>query len=655
MKKVLTVLLVLLATAICSVFLIACDEDNGYYKFTLLDDGTYEIAVKDIGNLPEEIILPSEYNGKSVTGIGDHAFRYCVHLKFVTIPDSVTRIGQDAFFDCAELKQIVIPDSVTSIGSQACSLCGNLSTAHLSNNITEIAYGTFADSGLTQIRIPDGVTKIENRAFSECVLLRNYVYLPDSITSIGDYAFSRCVSLTGITFPRSVTSIGEHAFEGCAALSEIVIPDSVTDIGNCALFGCTGLSRVALDGGITKISDLMFCGCSGLTEFIIPESVTEIGFGVFSDCYALNNVYIPDSVTLIGDDAFYMCRGLTNIIIPKSVTSIGRTTFAYCENLKFIRFSGTSEEWEGVEKGDLWDYEIHCSDTHAYVGFTVAPTCTQDGYTVYKCSCGEEYVAEITRKTGHIFADGKCTGCGLPEQVSDGYFTYTLFRDDNYGIAANDKESLPETLVLPSEYNGKTVSWILHYGFSGCSGLTAVVIPDSISYIYDYAFKDCVSLAAIEIPKTVVSLGMGVFKGCSGLNEITVPFAGGYNAPESCVATLFGIVFGFDVYDGGEKVVQYCTAEENFTFYIPLSLKNVTVTGGEIFYGAFYGCTMIESVTLSNEISVIGENAFYGCSNLSFITFNGTSEEWNRMEKGDLWNYNVPATLVRCTDCDVGI
>ena len=555
MKKFLTILSVLLVSAICAIGLTACGGESGYFKFTLLEDGTYEIAAKDKNILPQEIVLPSEYNGKAVTAIGDRAFSYCVHLKFVTIPDSITRIGQEAFFDCAELKQIVIPDSVTSIGIQAFYMCRDLSTVRLSNNITEIAYGTFGGSGLTQIIIPDGVTRIGDRAFDDCNLLRQRVYLPDRVESIGDYAFLHCESLTGITIPRSVTSIGEHAFEGCAALTEIVIPDRVTDIGNSAFYACTGLSMVAMDGCITKIPALMFCGCSGLTEVIIPNGVIEIGSGAFSDCYALSNVYIPDTVTIIGDQAFYMCRGLGNIIIPKSVTSIGQETFSYCDNLKIIRFNGTSEEWDNIEKGDLWNYGIHCSDTHAYVGFTVAPTCTQDGYTVYKCSCGEEYVANITRK-GHIFADGKCTGCGLPEQVSDGYFTYTLFKDDNYGIAANDKENLPKTVVLPSEYNGKTVSCVLRYGFAGCSGLTAVVISDSISYIYDYAFKDCVCLTEIEIPKTVVSLGIGVFKGCSGLTEITVPFAGDYNAPDSCVSTLFGIVFGFDGYDGGEKVVQ---------------------------------------------------------------------------------------------------
>ena len=34
-----------------------------------------------------------------VTGIGDHAFRYCARLTYVTVPGSVESIGCEAFAD----------------------------------------------------------------------------------------------------------------------------------------------------------------------------------------------------------------------------------------------------------------------------------------------------------------------------------------------------------------------------------------------------------------------------------------------------------------------------------------------------------------------------------------------------------------------------
>ena len=41
----------------------------------------------------------------------------------------------------------------------------------------------------------------------------------------------------------------------------------------------------------------------------------------------------------------------------------------------------------------------------------VEATCTEDGYVVYTCACGETYTETITA-TGHNYVDGVCTACG---------------------------------------------------------------------------------------------------------------------------------------------------------------------------------------------------------------------------------------------------
>ncbi len=170
---------------------------DGYFEFTLLDDGTYEIAAKDINNLPKDIVIPRKHGGKAVTSIGAGAFRDCSGLTSVTIPDSVTSIGYEAFYGCSSLTSVTIPDGVTSIGYQAFYEC----------------------TGLTNVTIPDSVTSIGDNAFSYCGLTS--VTIPDSVTSIGEYAFSYCSSLTSVTIPDSVTSIGYAAFSDCSGLKDI--------------------------------------------------------------------------------------------------------------------------------------------------------------------------------------------------------------------------------------------------------------------------------------------------------------------------------------------------------------------------------------------------------------------------------------------------
>lgn len=50
------------------------------------------------------------------------------------------------------------------------------------------------------------------------------------------------------------------------------------------------------------------------------------------------------------------------------------------------------------------------------VGTTVAATCTENGYTVYKCSvCGQELDRESIPASGHSFENGICKRCGSPD------------------------------------------------------------------------------------------------------------------------------------------------------------------------------------------------------------------------------------------------
>lgn len=46
---------------------------------------------------------------------------------------------------------------------------------------------------------------------------------------------------------------------------------------------------------------------------------------------------------------------------------------------------------------------------HAYKITTVQPTCTEDGYTLYKCSCGRWYTEKGKEKTGHKWKDWTVT------------------------------------------------------------------------------------------------------------------------------------------------------------------------------------------------------------------------------------------------------
>ena len=339
-------------------------------KLSENSDGTYTVVGKQTSK--NTVIIKSEYKNKSVTSIGEYAFRDCNGLTSITIPDSVTSIGDNAFYYCRGLTSVELPNSVTSIGNRAFYICDSLTSVTIPNSVTSIGGDAFYGcNSLTSVTIPNSVTSIKGGVFGYCRGLTS-VELPNSITSIESSAFLCCSGLTSVTIGDSVTSIGDNAFSSCSVLTSITIPDSVTRIGSWVFQGCSSLMSVTIGNSVTSIGSFVFQGCSSLTrievrednnayksidgnlyskngktlenyavgknetEFTIPDGVTHIGNDAFYGCSSLTSITIPNSVTGIGSRAFYGCSSLTDITIPNSVTSIWDSAFSNCSSLTSV-------------------------------------------------------------------------------------------------------------------------------------------------------------------------------------------------------------------------------------------------------------------------------------------------------------------------------
>ena len=162
------------------------------------------------------------------------------------------------------------------------------------------------------------------------------------------------------------------------------------------------------------------------------------------------------------------------------------------------------------------------------------------------------------------------------QAASTSDLTFTLNATGDGYIVFECDESVTGGLVIPDTYNGKPVTRIETYAFRDCTGLTGVIIPDSVTSIGNGAFYNCSSLTSITIPDSVTSIVFNTFRFCSGLTSITIP-------------------------DG------------------------VTDIGNS----AFEFCSGLTSITIPNSVISIGRYAFNGCSGLDKVIYCGTEEQWN--------------------------
>ena len=215
----------------------------------------------------------------------------------------------------------------------------------------------------------------------------------------------------------------------------------------------------------------------------------------------------------------------------------------------------------------------------------------------------------------------------------------TVIMDGNNIMYYNS--SVSGEMVIPNSVTSIGIG-----AFNGCRSLTRITIPDSVTSIGDQAFSDCTSLTRITIPDSVTSIGEYAFQNCTSLTRITIP--DGVTSIESHAflgcSGLTRIIIPNSVTSIGNNAFNGCTGLTDIT--IPDSVTSIESR-------AFNGCTGLTSITIPDSVTSIESRAFLGCTGLIDITFTGTQEQWNAITKNSDWNYNLPATVIHCTDGDV--
>lgn len=382
----------------------------------LANDGTL-VPWKKNGDIIIEVVIKS-----GVTGVGSGAFTGCTALKKVSISDTVKKLDLNAFSGCTALEAFAVEDGNEAYAS---------------------ADGVLFNAGKTLlISCPVGKT--------------------------GAY-----------TVPETVTEIEKSAF-AASGVESVSMSDAVNAVGEGAFSNCSKLKSAVLPKGLKELKKSLFSGCSALEAISIPDSVKTLGEGVFSGCAALKEVKIPGEVTVIPKNAFSGCAALESVSIPASVTAIKEAAFDGCTALKNVTFLGKDDEWGKVTiagKNDALDSATKNfpNHTHSYVDTVTAPTCTANGYTVHKCSCGDTKTDSYTKMLSHSYQGGICVRCGVledhkhdfkqtvtaPTCTSEGFTTYTCACGESY------KKNYVSALEHKPELKNEKKAGCLKGGYTG--------------------------------------------------------------------------------------------------------------------------------------------------------------------------------------------
>lgn len=348
------------------------------------------------------------------------------------------------------------------------------------------------------------------------------------------------------------------------------------------------------------------------------------------------------------------------------------------------------------------DAEENSGICHDYEQTEYQPaTCETEGSVTYTCKiCDHSYTR--TLPTNHVVERDACTVCGkkanwdLEFSLLDDGQSYGVYIDDYYFddvIIPSVYNNLPVTKIVGVEnpvnntrktylervYIPDSVTVIGEYAFDECkkmksitipesvltiercafwwcTELTDVVFPRSLTAIGDLTFSLCANLEELILPQGLQTIGKSAFYGCDKLTEVQIPknvSSIGMEAFGACDQLQRIVVDNgnrsFKAMDGalysynGTTLLQYPCGNTDESFRVAKD----TVT---IHQAAFSGSAHLQSVSIPNSVTFIGEAALAGCKRLGSIRFDGTVEQWSAIEKAMNWNVNTDPIEVTCTD-----
>ena len=282
---------------------------------------------------------------------------------------------------------------------------------------------------------------------------------------------------------------------------------------------------------------------------------------------------------------------------------------------------------------------------------TLAPSCDRAGEETRVCAyCGAPETRALSALAHEFGTDNVCKTCSYRCVSSEGLAFTPVSGEDGavLGYAVSLGTAKAAHIIVAPYHEGLPVVAVAEGGFRdcitlarftcyaplaevgaetfrGCAALSETELPDSVEAVGEMAFYGCGNVTSLSLGSGVKSIGKNAFYGLSSLESITVSEQN-------------------SVYSGeGNCLVEKATG----TLLLGSAQSVIPDDVKKIGDNAFLNNEAVREIALPKGVTRIGTAAFNGCKGLTSLTFLGTQEEWERVEKGDGWCDYAPFGEVR--------
>lgn len=439
--------------------------------FTLNSEETF-YYVSGIGDATDtDIIVPKEYNGKLVKGIGASAFKNNKDITSITLHNDMYYINNSAFENCTNLRQVNID---------------------IDNPIFYY---------------------IGSYAFQNCANLYSFT-IPSKVTTINNHAFCNCDKLFEVynTSPYVTETILENSWIS-SYVRNLYTPTE-------------GQSKISVEGDFVFYTDnsvkTLISSYAKGKVLTIPEGTQKIDNETFYENMEIYKVVIPDSVTEIGEACFYGCGNLRQVILPNSTTTVKHSAFSQCPKLyslisnQYISNPDSTSSYGGIKINTI-EQVSNIEDSKLVL--------TEDNFVLYVEESNFGYIT--TTLVDYL---GTETVLNIPDNINviwkNAFFKNETVKEIHFSSNSNlitIKESaishckeltifdVPSKVNKVEKYAFSSSAKLISLDFSACTNLTK---------LNNSAFAKCTSLVSVNIPSSVTTIATWAFQNCTALQTI---------------------------------------------------------------------------------------------------------------------------------------